>query len=117
MWIWIAFLIGQLLHTLKRYNLITSSPKEPNISSLVPFARVYWLEIGIRVATGVGVLLVWKDTRVASSVWALIGEVAPIDLSAVPLFPITPGVALLFGLFWDSLMDWVMEKYQFLRGK
>ncbi len=101
---WLFYLIGQLVHLLKRMNQDVQSPAV-RLNTYKQFWYVNWPNVIIRVfLCSVGFLLWAEDGANAAKVLNSAGI-------SLPQLPLTHATAAIYGFFSDSLVDWVMSKF------
>jgi hypothetical protein len=106
--IWAAYMIGQLLHVLKRADMSVKS-KISGVASIRQFLSLNWIAIVIRLGAGAALYeLVWRNPKV---IGALLG------VSWLEQLPMGWAVAFLFGLLSDLLVDWLTAKVPALQNE
>jgi hypothetical protein len=103
----LEFLIGQLLHVLKRCDLVIQSPKN-EAKTLNAYFKKYGLQVLSQVAFGVALFsAILANPHVMGQLWAPLG-----------IFEWNAGASFAAGFIFDNALDWIMERIrQVLNGR
>jgi hypothetical protein len=107
--IWALYLLGQLLHVLKRAGMVVRS-KSNSIRSRIEFIVFSWDALLVRVVLCAGLFAaLLTNPHGLSKLLAMLGAGISADVS------VDPGTALIFGYFADSVLDWLVSKIPILQ--
>ncbi len=107
--IWILYLLGQIVHILKRAGMTVRS-KSTSIHSHFEFIAFYWDVLLVRVVLCAGLFWVLlTNPRGLTELFAMLGAGITADIS------VDLGTALIFGYFADSVLDWLVSKIPMLQ--
>jgi hypothetical protein len=107
--IWALYLLGQLLHVLKRAGMAVRS-KSNSIRSRVEFIVFSWDALLVRVVLCAGLFAaLLTNPHGLTRLFALLGAGITADIF------VDPGTALIFGYFADSVLDWLVSKIPMLQ--
>lgn len=107
--VWTLYLLGQLIHILKRAGMAVRS-KSNRISSRLEYVALHWDALLVRVVLCAGLFWVFlTDPQSVTRVLVLLGAGLTADL------PVDGGSALIFGYFADSVLDWIVSKIPLLQ--
>jgi len=105
---WILFLLGEAIYIAKRATLTAASPKNSSVWTVADYLRLHATMLTFEVGLGAAVLLVWSESP--DRFHLLLAWLWP-RFAGMPILPVTPGTAFLFGLLWQVMADWLEEKY------
>ncbi len=107
--IWALYLLGQLLHVLKRAGMAVRSNSN-SIRSRMEFIAFSWDALLVRIVLCAGLFAaLLTNPHGLTKLLAQIGAGITADIS------IDPGTALIFGYFADSVLDWLVSKIPMLQ--
>lgn len=107
--IWTLYLLGQIVHILKRASMAVRS-KSNSIHSRFEFIAFYWDVLLVRVVLCAGLFWVLlTNPRGLTKLFAMLGAGFTADI------PVDLGTALIFGYFADSVLDWLFSKIPMLQ--
>jgi hypothetical protein len=107
--IWALYLLGQLLHILKRAGMAVRS-KSNSIRSRIEFIEFSWDALVVRIVLCAGLFAaLLTNPHGLTRLFALFGAGITVDIF------VDPGTALIFGYFADSVLDWLVSKIPMLQ--
>ncbi|MCL5287870.1 MAG: hypothetical protein M1453_07755 [Acidobacteria bacterium] len=107
--IWALYLLGQILHVLKRAGMAVRS-KSNSIRSRWEFVVFFWDALLVRVLLCAGLFAaLLADPSGLTKLLASLGSGVTADIT------VNPGTALIFGYFADSVLDWLVSKIPMLQ--
>ena len=101
---WGAYLLGQLLHSLKRAS-VSASSSISGTKSIAAFYKLNWVAISVRlVLMCAAVSYAHGHPDMITKLLSFAGVHLPFDL------PFTNSTVVIYGYFGDSTLDWVLSK-------
>jgi hypothetical protein len=110
LWLWIWFIIGELIYILKRAYYLITGPN-PIANDYKQFLQRCWVPLLIRAITGAGVYWLTFYPEVLSEAISLVGLNIQLH-SPIPHYAV---VALFFGMGMDSILDFALSKVPYLK--
>jgi hypothetical protein len=110
MWLWLWFIIGELVYILKRAYYLITGPN-PIANNYKQFLERCWAPLLVRAICGAGVYWLTFYPELLSDALSLAGINWQIH-SSIPHYAV---FALFFGLGVDSILDFVVSKIPYLR--
>lgn len=110
--IWTAYLFGQVVHTLMKAKLSSSSKLTP-WHTLAEYAATHYAELLFRFTANTALFLIWWENPQFFN--GLLHRIWPaVDITSV--LPLTPGTAIIYGLFCDVVLGWITAKIPALQA-
>ena len=107
--IWLFYLLGQLLHVLKRASMAIRS-KSNSLRSRAAYIAFCWDALLVRLVLCAGLFAaLLTNPRAVTKLLSGLGVSISADI------PMDPGTALIFGYFADSVLDWLVSKIPMLQ--
>jgi hypothetical protein len=107
--IWALYLLGQVLHVLKRAGMAVRS-RSNSIHSRIEFIAFYWDALLVRLMLCAGLFAaLLTNPRGLTKLLGMLGAGINADIS------VDTGTALVFGYFADSVLDWLVSKIPMLQ--
>ena len=107
--IWALYLLGQLVHILKRAGMAVRS-KSNSIHTRFEFIAFQWDVLLVRIVLCAALFWVLlTNPHGLTRIFRLVGADVPLDIS------VDLGTALILGYFADSVLDWLVSKIPMLQ--
>lgn len=108
---WITYILGQVVHVLMRAYYSVTNKNNP-IQSFKGYVGVYGVAIGVRFFIETMVFWLWLGNP-----QFLMQILHKFGLSTDITVPINPALAGLYGFGADSFLDFIVDKFKFLKGE
>jgi hypothetical protein len=109
-WLWLWFIIGELIYILKRAYYLITGPN-PVANDYHQFIRRCWAPLLVRAVAGAGVYWLTFYPELLSDAISLTGLTLQLH-SPIPHYAV---VALFFGMGMDSILDFAVSKIPYLK--
>ena len=107
--IWALYLVGQILHVLKRAGMAVRS-KSNALRSRVAFIAFCWDALLVRLVLCAGLFAaLLTNPHGLTKLFGMLGAGINADIT------VDPGTALILGYFADSVLDWLVSKIPMLQ--